>query len=344
MQPFATIRVKALYSWAEVDAMERHGKRSIGNLDHIDRTRSALTRFGSQFGEGRDVRTCMKAVAEKHGARQRKDAPIGTHVLLLASPEYFRPGRAHELGTWEQDRLEPWLQANLDWLNKRFPDQLACWRLDLDESTPHVDAFLVPIHRRVTKTGKQVVEISHRQAFSAGRGRRSYEALQSEYARAMSKLGLRRGRPARETGARHKPPMLLRREMADDAAYMSALKTGMSLWSLGRMWNMRYAPDGQPEADFTPKLAVERHPQLIAACKPAWAGLVAFSKRVERESAKFVRETARDLISDLEEERKQARWLLNEGQAILEDLRIRGFELTDDAGERLCRMAKELAR
>jgi hypothetical protein len=118
--------------------MTRHGRRQGSEMDHVDRSRSPLNRHGSEWhDQAADLRACMEAVTKRHGAVHRKGSPLGSHMLLTASPEYFRPENPTAMGTWDQARLDSWLTANLDWINRRWPGQVASWRLDLDEATPH---------------------------------------------------------------------------------------------------------------------------------------------------------------------------------------------------------------
>ena len=99
-------------------AMTRHGRRTGPGLDHIDKARSAKNRFGSDWSDdASNLRDCMQRVMQHHNATLRKNAPVGSHLLLTASAGYFRPGRPNELGTWDQHRLDSWLNANLPWVS-----------------------------------------------------------------------------------------------------------------------------------------------------------------------------------------------------------------------------------
>jgi hypothetical protein len=339
---YANIRVEALYSWQAVVAMQRHGNREGGDLRHVDPARTPLNKFGSEFGDPHRLSLCMRSAAYRHLARQRKGGPVGTHILLTASPGYFRPDAPEAAGTWQSDRLDPWIDANLAWLHQRFPGQLAAWRVDLDESTPHMDAFIVPVHVRVTKTGRRVPEISHRAVVAQGMGAKGYERLQDEYAAAVAGLGLERGRAARLTGAKHKPPVVLRREMVEDAAALEAMRIGMKLWTLGRMKRMRWN-QGQPAADFV-GIGPERHRAILDCCRPAWALLVPFSDRLERQVGAFFEETCKELVSTTEEDRRQAEWLHGEAEFILGDLRSRGIDIPVDLSSRLEEFTRQLVR
>lgn len=337
---YANIRVRPLYTWAAVAAMRKHGNRTGGDLNHVDPARTPLNVHQSDWGDPRDLAGCMRTVATHHGARQRKGCPVGTHVLLTATPAYFRPNSPAAAGTWDQDRLDAWVAANVAWLHRRFPNQVAAWRVDCDESTPHLDAFIVPVHVRRTKTGKQVPEISHRAAFSAGKGPRSYQALQDEYSAAVAHLGLKRGRPARQTGARHVAPARYRRALVRDSAAAYALNTGMKLWCLGRMRRMRWARPGMPAADFCAGIWPERRPGILATLKPAWNELVAFARRMEHEVA----DALLDLAVSAEQEREEARRMAEEASSVLDLLRAAGLTPAPEAEGRVASLLNELVR
>jgi len=224
---FSCIRVKQLTNDSEAGAMAKHGRREIG-AKHVDASRTHLNRFyvSNAAGElvraddaGRDVVGALKAVQEREKAVQRKGSySPGTHMILVASPGFFE-------GDADGRKLEAWVDANLDWVRKRFPKMAAAARLDLDEATTHMDVFLVPLNRRRTKRGKAKVEISHRAVFSAGRGPKSYALLQDEYAAAMAPFGLKRGAKRVENQVRreHMPPAIYREIKAAELEQREAI-------------------------------------------------------------------------------------------------------------------------
>ncbi len=112
----------------------------------------------------------------------RKNAVLCVEMLLTASPEYFRPNEPERAGYYEPQKLEDWQQAVKKWLDDNYGDRLVRAELHLDESTPHIHAYLVPLDER----GK----LNCRGLFG---GRQKLSAFQDSYAAAMSPLGLERG-------------------------------------------------------------------------------------------------------------------------------------------------------
>ncbi len=172
-------------------AIARIAKLKAGNINaselHVNRERStpnanekvANIRF---VGEG-DLRRLDDIVRERIGEQTiRKNAVLCVEMLLTASPEYFRPDEPSKAGFYVKERLEDWQQAVKGWLDDEYGDRIVRAELHLDESTPHIHAYLVPLDER----GK----LNCRGIFG---GRQKLSQFQDSYASAMSPLGLERG-------------------------------------------------------------------------------------------------------------------------------------------------------
>jgi hypothetical protein len=315
--PYAILRVTPLRSWSAVSAMTRHGRRQGSDMAHVDRSRSPLNRHGSEWhDQPADLRACMEAVTTYHGAVRRKGSPLGSHLLLTASPEYFRPENPTAMGTWDQARLDAWLKANVEWVRCRWPGQVASWRLDLDEATPHCDFFLVPIHHWRTRGGKTVTQVSHRHAFGASR--RSFAALQDDYAKAMEPLGLKRGRPRAVTGAVHVHPAELRRRMAVDAARQRGLTIGLGAILRRDIRQLGKTPDGAPTATFSAVVPFGQRNRLLDICRPSWPALMRFERELGFQARRLASQVIDELTSTAQSDREEASRTLNEARDIWE--------------------------
>ena len=113
----------------------------------------------------------------------RKNAVLAVEFLLTASPEYFRPDDPSRAGYYEQQRLESFQQKACEWLQTRYGDRIIRAELHLDESTPHIHAYMVPLDDK----GK----LNCRALLGGSRYRLS--ELQDDFAAAMAPLGLERG-------------------------------------------------------------------------------------------------------------------------------------------------------
>ena len=74
--------------------------------------------------------------------------------LLTASPQFFRPLNPNNGGYQQQEQLEPWTDASKQWLQKQYSDitigdvrsnRIVRAELHLDEMTPHIHAYFVPL-------------------------------------------------------------------------------------------------------------------------------------------------------------------------------------------------------
>ncbi len=112
----------------------------------------------------------------------RKNAVMCVEMVLTASPEYFRPDDPGLAGHYEPQRLEDFQQAVHQWILNKYGDRIVRAELHLDEATPHIHAYLVPLDEK----GK----LNCRGLFG---GREKLSRFQDSYALAMSPLGLERG-------------------------------------------------------------------------------------------------------------------------------------------------------
>ncbi|SMD14477.1 hypothetical protein SAMN06297251_1423 [Fulvimarina manganoxydans] len=97
---------------------------------------------------------------------------------------------------------------------------VACWRLDLDETTPHLSVVIVPSYTKQTKRTGAARWVSVREHFGQPQ---KLSALQDWIAQISAPLGLLRGRPKAETNARYLAPRAYRAiRKAEDAARLAA--------------------------------------------------------------------------------------------------------------------------
>jgi Plasmid recombination enzyme len=122
-------------------------------------------------------------VREKIGSQKiRSDAVLAVEILLSASPEYFRPDAPQKGGIYEQQRLDDFVDAAVKWLKKSWGDRIVQAELHLDEITPHIHAYLVPLDERGKLNCKALF----------GTRVKMYE-LQDSFVAAVAHLGIVRG-------------------------------------------------------------------------------------------------------------------------------------------------------
>lgn len=225
---FIALRVRPLKKWSDVAAATEHGQR-IRNVAHVDLSRSHLnTHWVHDAKAGGLVRTdapaditaCLRRRANQIGARWHKTAIVGTEVMFIASPDFFQTSD----GDCDHARAHHWAETCLRAWQGLFPGQSVCARLDLDETTPHLSVFFLPLHgrryrsaSRALKAPKAVnLKVSHNKTFGEAKGPEVLSMLQNWIADEMQIAGfdLHRGLRVDETGATNKTPAAGRRAVA----------------------------------------------------------------------------------------------------------------------------------
>ncbi len=117
----------------------------------------------------------------------RKDACQSINILLTASPGFFY----ENLGIDSTDKklLKKWKQANLDYLQEKYKDDIVSVVLHMDETTPHIHATLVPMvelkEKSKIKKGKNQYKLCAKNFYTP----QNLKILQTEYAKAMQAAG-----------------------------------------------------------------------------------------------------------------------------------------------------------
>ncbi len=109
----------------------------------------------------------------------RKNAVVAIEHLLTASPEFFEADLYHA----RQQTLDAWCETQIDFLKKLHGEEnILCAYLHLDEKTPHIEAFVLPVDRQGKLNCRSFLG-----------GAKKLSELQTNYAKQNAKFGLRRG-------------------------------------------------------------------------------------------------------------------------------------------------------
>lgn len=109
--------------------------------------------------------------------KKRSDAVHGIEVLLTASPEAFSEGLD----------LDAWKEQSMTWLRQQFKGcELVGACLHLDESTPHIQAILIPTDKAPDGT----LKLNCKKYLGSAQ---KLSMMQTSYAKAVESLGLERG-------------------------------------------------------------------------------------------------------------------------------------------------------
>ena len=201
-QPFAICRTKKIKSWATLTKSVGHNMRtSADDRQHLAAVPEPIRVLAGSHDwlEGWQ--------SEVNGMHLRKLAMGQSHTLareffLGMSPEWAKGKKPAE--------IDAWAEANIAWLNKRFgKDRLKLAVLHLDEQTPHIAAYVVPLKADAKGRGNGWTLSDN--ALGLGGNKAALAQLQDEYAEAMRGFQLRRGlrgsKATHETTAQWKAQM-----------------------------------------------------------------------------------------------------------------------------------------
>ncbi|MCX6936459.1 MAG: plasmid recombination protein [Verrucomicrobia bacterium] len=115
-------------------------------------------------------------------AKRKREAVLVQELFLGASPEFFDESQP---GLHRDNLIAEWTRISLEWLREEFGENLLSATLHLDEKTPHVAAYVVPLAPARDGT----VWLSGKKLFNPV----SLVRQQDAYAKKLSSLGLERG-------------------------------------------------------------------------------------------------------------------------------------------------------
>lgn len=183
MSPSAVLRIKKLHA-SNIQSSAHHNSRKR-DTPNADRNKTNVYLIGSQH----DNLTAL--IHQRIGNKKiRKNAVLAVEILMSASPEYFRPFDKSEAGYWQEDKLKDFVDTSLDWLKERYGDKIVLAHLHLDEVSPHIHAYLVPLVEGMDKEGNKVEKLNCRGLFGS---REKLRELQDDFAQAVQHLGIERG-------------------------------------------------------------------------------------------------------------------------------------------------------
>ena len=174
---FAILRTKKLKTFANIKASSNHVHR-VNNTPNAnpELTQNNRILVGSSDLEA-DVKAYLQANIEARKPdgtyKVRKDNVLCTEHVLTASPEFFKDGNTK--------KLRAWVNKNIEFLKEKHGSNLVHAVLHLDETTPHIHAYTVPI-----LNGKL-----NQKHFTGTKAK--MRQMQSDYALKMAPFGLQRG-------------------------------------------------------------------------------------------------------------------------------------------------------
>lgn len=174
---YSIIRAEKHKSITSLKSREAHTfrLRDTPNADSAKAKRNKLL-FGRQ-----DYAASAKEKLEDYAKDKhiRKDAVVAIEYLLTASPEFFEPGSKSE----RDDRLNIWCDAQIEFMKaKHGAENILCMYLHLDEKTPHLEVYVLPIDPKGKLNCRYFLN-----------GAKALSELQTAYADHNKGFGLQRG-------------------------------------------------------------------------------------------------------------------------------------------------------
>ncbi|MFC0915870.1 MobV family relaxase [Pasteurella multocida] len=167
---FAILRTTKLKDWGNISASLQHTFRER-LTPNADETRTGLN---AHIG-GNNSEQVLQKIKDGLPDKYRADCVKCVEYLITASPEWFAQAN-------EQERLRYFHTAQ-EWLKERHgADNVKYVGIHVDETTPHLVAYVVPIDEKGRLNCK---------AFLGGREKLS--KMQSDFAERVQKFGLKRG-------------------------------------------------------------------------------------------------------------------------------------------------------
>ncbi|MHC5761351.1 MobV family relaxase [Nostoc sp.] len=150
---------------------------------NADPTQKNIRFIGSLDPEERLEDLVLAKIGEHEQKRKiRTDAVYCVELLLSASPSYFRPDCPTQAGYYEPQKLDNWVEATHQWLADEYGNRIVRAELHLDEATPHIHAYFVPLDDDGQLRCNHFFD-----------GRQKIQQFQDSYSDTMRLIGLERG-------------------------------------------------------------------------------------------------------------------------------------------------------
>ena len=150
---------------------------------NADPTQKNIRFIGSLAPEERLEDLVLAKIGDSEQKRKiRTDAVYCVELLLSASPSYFRPNCPAQADYYEPQKLDEWLEATHQWLADEYGSRIVRAELHLDEATPHIHAYFVPLDDEGQLRCNHFFD-----------GRQKIHEFQDSYYNTMRLIGLERG-------------------------------------------------------------------------------------------------------------------------------------------------------
>lgn len=213
--PMAVLRQQKVKTLGQLAARSKHNTRTAkAGLEHTDAAKGGADVFLGSEDALEAWHARMAAVGLSKDSL-RKNAVPAVEWLASVSPEWF------QLATPEM--IQEWVETTTAFVAEKMggKENILQAVLHTDESTPHLQFLTIPLtHKEVAARGRGSKDKPKRKVWSlsatdaVGGHRSVLEGFQTDYAARLSPLGIHRGIPRKETGARNLNPSTWRATQA----------------------------------------------------------------------------------------------------------------------------------
>ena len=202
---YAILRTRKISTPAQMSGMQRHNDRT-NNVRNCDPELKGMNRTLS-ITKTEDLRTDIEFRIKEANVKVRKNSVLAIEHLMTFSPDFVktRKGRNKkgEVGlvfVTDED-FEKWKtfkNNSIKWLQDTYgKDNLVHVSIHLDEKTPHLHAYVVPIVNKTIKwknaKGSGEREVNSLCARDFTGGKKKLQEMQNEFALVHEEIGLIRG-------------------------------------------------------------------------------------------------------------------------------------------------------
>ena len=327
MANFAILRVAKMNNFGSLSASGQHNFR-----ERITKNADAERTPLNEIDGAKNTRDLVKAVSDLLPVKRRKDAVICIEYMISASPEHFGVD-------WREaeNHGADYFKDAIEWLEKRHgKGNVVCTTVHLDESTPHLAAYVVPRTVDGRLSAKDFVG-----------GRTVLSKMQTDFAGSVGVKhglvrGLERSNSVHQENAKIAPMtaerLALRKrvkalESEIDRLVKSAGAGGAALAAAQKALE-------QSQGDLV--MATERNEYLQIRTEKVRLALVNLTEEKKAMEMKLKTATERDheLVAEITALRAENK----DAQASLEQLRAINRVIVDQARDRLDKEAQEAAK
>jgi hypothetical protein len=190
-RPFAILRYAKLKSTSAISGSAAHMRRTIETPNADPSRKSGNTILVGSEKPAEDVNALLPKLGQrldpddsKSKLLRRSNSVLAVEVLMTASPEWWQVATPEE--------RDDWIERSSAWLAEEWGvNNIAHLELHMDETTPHLTGFIVPLDAEGGLNARQFIG---GKASKARPGSSLLSGHQTRYAASVEALGLRRGR------------------------------------------------------------------------------------------------------------------------------------------------------